>query len=92
MIAKVQPQGGKGKNWEFGVWEFGGSICKLLEWISIRVLSFSTGNYIQSHGIDHDGKEYKKNVCVYVYRHILYTYNGVALLYGRSWHNIVSLL
>ena len=27
-----------------------------LEWISNEVLPFSTGNYIQSLGIDHDGR------------------------------------
>ena len=39
-------------------WEFGVSRCKLLhlEWISNEILLYSTGNYIQSPGIDHDGK------------------------------------
>ena len=48
-------------------WEFGVSRCKLLhlEWINNKVLLYSTGNYIQSPGIDHDGKEYKKE-CVWV--------------------------
>ena len=38
-------------------WESGVSICKLLhlEWISNEVLLYSTGNYIQSLGIDQDG-------------------------------------
>ena len=31
-----------------------------LEWVSNEVLLYSTENYIQSPGIDHDGKEYKK--------------------------------
>ena len=37
--------------------EFGVGGCKLLhlEWISSEVLLCSTGNYIQSLGIDHDG-------------------------------------
>ena len=37
--------------------EFGVSRCKLLhlEWISKEALLYSTGNYIQSLGIDHDG-------------------------------------
>jgi len=50
--------GGYGKDWEFGV-----NRCKLfhLEWISNEVLGTQdTGNYTQSLGIDHDGKEYKK--------------------------------
>ena len=43
-------------------WEFGVSRCKLLylEWISHEVLLYSTGNYIQSLGLDHDGKECNK--------------------------------
>ena len=38
--------------------EFGASRCKLLhlEGISNEVLLYSTENYIQSLGIDHDGK------------------------------------
>ena len=44
---------GRGMDGEFGV----GS-CKLLhlEWISTEVLQYSTGSYIQSLGIDHDGR------------------------------------
>ena len=43
--------GGSGMDWEFGV-----SRGKLLhlERISGEVLLYSTGNYIQSLGIDHD--------------------------------------
>ena len=39
-------------------WECGVSRCKLLnlEWISNEVIFYSTGNYIWSLGIDHDGK------------------------------------
>ena len=49
-------------------WEFGVSRCKLLylEWIDNKVLLYSTGNYIQSLGIYHDGKEYKKRMSSYV--------------------------
>ena len=41
-------------------WEFGGGRCKLLhlEWINNKVLLYSTGSYIQSLGINHNGKEY----------------------------------
>ena len=52
--------------------EFGVSRCKLfrLEWISNEVLLYSTGNYIRSFGVKHDGRHYeKKNVCVYIYIH-----------------------
>ena len=47
-------EGGRGTNWGFAV-----NRCKLLhlEWIN-KVLLYSTGNYIQSLGIDHDVKEY----------------------------------
>ena len=43
-------------------WEFGVGRCKLLhlEWISKEVLLYSTGNYVQSLGIDQDGRQYKK--------------------------------
>ena len=38
--------------------EFGVSRCKLLrlEWLSNEVPLYSTGNYIQSPGIEHDGR------------------------------------
>ena len=38
--------------------------CKLfhLEWISNEVLLHSTGNYIQSPEIEHDGRWYKKSI------------------------------
>ena len=38
--------------------EFGVSRCKLLplEWLSNEVLLFSTGNYIQSFVVEHDGR------------------------------------
>ena len=51
-----------GCQWEAGEggrdWEFGLSRCQLLhlEWGSSEVLLYSTGNYIQSLGIDHDGR------------------------------------
>ena len=55
--------GGRRMNWEFGVGR-----CKPLhlEWVNDKVLLYSTGNYIQSPGINHNGKEYKKE-CLYVY-------------------------
>ena len=47
--------------------EFGVSTCKLfhLEWINNKVLLQSTGNYIQSPGINHNGK-YKKRIYICV--------------------------
>ena len=39
-------------------WEFGVNKCKLLhlEWLGNEVLLYSTGNYIQSLEIEHDGE------------------------------------
>ena len=51
VVAKGE-EGGSGMDGEFGVNRF-----KLLhlKWIDM-VLKYSTGNYIQSPGIDHNGK------------------------------------
>jgi len=45
---------GVGKKWN--AWGTGVGRCKLLhlEWISNEVLLYSTGNYIQSLGTEHD--------------------------------------
>ena len=45
----------------------GVSRCKLLyiEWVNKALLD-STGNYIQYPGINHNGKEYKKE-CIHMY-------------------------
>ena len=55
--------GRRGVEWEFGV-----SRNKLLyiNWINNKILLYSTGNYIQSSGINHNGKEYKirMGICV----------------------------
>ena len=51
---------GRGVDWEFRV-----SRCKLLnlEWIDNKILQYNTENSIQSPGVNHNGKEYKrKNV------------------------------
>ena len=51
-------------------WEFGVARCKLLhlEWINNRVLLYSTGNYqyIQSSGINHNGKDIEKRMSICV--------------------------
>ena len=56
------------KNLSFKIWKFGVSRCKLLhlEWINNKVLLHSTGKYIQSPGIDHNGKEYLKRMYVFM--------------------------
>ena len=43
-------------------WESEVGRCKLLhlEWINNKVLLYSTRNYIQSPGINHNGREYYK--------------------------------
>ena len=53
-------QGGGGRRREMMYWGFGVGRCKLLhlEWINNKVLLYSTGNYIQSPEINHNGKEY----------------------------------
>ena len=54
--------GGSGMDWEFGV-----NRCKLLhlELISNEILLYSTGNYIYSLVMEHDGGESeKKNIYV----------------------------
>ena len=60
LVVAKGGEGRSGMDWELGV-----SRCRLLhlEWISNEVLLYSPGNYIQSSGINHNGKEYlKKNV------------------------------
>ena len=58
MVAKWESRGG-GMAWEVGI-----SRCKLLytEWINNKVLLYCTGNYIQYPKINHNGKEYEKNI------------------------------
>ena len=55
--------GGGGMDRELGV-----SRCKLLYigWITNKDLLYNTENYIQYPGINHNGKEYRKE-CIYVY-------------------------
>ena len=57
MVA--QGEGG-GMDWKFGV-----SRCKLF--CFSETLLYSTGNYIQSLGIESDGREHeKKNIYIYI--------------------------
>ena len=55
---------GGGMEWEAGV-----SRCKLLciGWINNKVQLYSPGNYIQYAMINHNGKEYFKKECIYMY-------------------------
>ena len=54
---------GSGRDWEFGI-----SRCKLLhlEWISDEVLLYTTGNYSQYLGIEHDRRYVRKEICIHV--------------------------
>ena len=67
------------------VGKFGVGICKLLYfgWVNNEVLLYSIGNYIQSLGMEHDGRRAyeKKNVCVYIY---ICMYGWVTMLYSRN--------
>ena len=62
IVAKGEV-GGEGKDREFGI-----SRCKLLYigWKNNKVLLYNTGNYIQYPVINHNGKEYEKNIYIYV--------------------------
>ena len=51
-----------GKDGEFGI-SRGNLLCR--RQISNKVLPYTTGNCIQSSGINHNGEEYKKRICVY---------------------------
>ena len=56
--------------------EFGVGRCKQLhlEWIRNETLLYSTGNYIQSLRIEHDGRQYeKKNVYICAPGSLCYT-------------------
>ena len=77
VVAKGEERG-NGIDLRFGV-----SRCKLLhlKWINNKVLLYSTGNCIQSPGTEHDGKEYKNYIYIYV-----------TLMYSRNWHNTVNQL
>ena len=84
--------------------EFGVNRCKLLhlEWISIEVLLYSTGNSIQSLEITMMEDNKRKSVCVcvcvlYIYNiymlYIYYIYIKLGHLpYSRNWHNTVNQL
>ena len=53
LVVTEGDRGGSGMNWEYGV---GRGKLSHLEWISIEVILCSTGNYIQSLGINQDGR------------------------------------
>ena len=58
-----------GKDWEFGI-----SRCKLvyIEWINSKVRLYSTENYIQYLVINHNEKDIKQNVYIYITQSLRY--------------------
>jgi len=48
-----------------------------LEWVSNEVLLYSTGNYVQSLGVEYDGRYNEK-------KEYIGMYDWVTLLYGRN--------
>ena len=59
-------------------------VLKKLIQTSSEALLYSTGNYIQILGIDHDGRKYGENN--------VYVYDWLTLLYCSKWYNIVNQL
>ena len=72
MVAKGEEgrRGGREMGWEFGLGR-----CKLLylEWINNKALMYSTGNYTQYPVINHNGKEYKKRMYIYIFESLCCT-------------------
>ena len=71
---------GRGMDWKFAA---GRRKLLRLEWIK-KVVLYSTGNYIQSPGINHNGKERKRN------KECTYVYIWITLSYRTDWHNTVN--
>ena len=53
---------GGGMDWEFGI---GRRKLLHLEWINNKVPLYTTGNYIQSPGINQNGKKYRKRMYIF---------------------------
>ena len=64
--------------------EFGAGRCKLLrfEWISNEVLLYSTGNHIQSFGIEHEEDSMRKIIYIHIY--ICIFKDWITMLYSRN--------
>ena len=52
LVVAKKGGGGTGRDWEFG---FTRRKLLPLEWISNEILLYSTGNYVQSLVLEHDG-------------------------------------
>ena len=68
-VAAKGEGGGRGMEWEFGI-----SRCKLvyIEWINSKVRLYSTENYIQYLVINHNEKDIKQNVYIYITQSLRY--------------------
>ena len=84
IILSTKPGGGGG--WSGMDGELGVGRCTLLqlEQITDGVLTYSTGNYVQPLGLEHDRKKY-----IYTHTHThththIYMNDGVILLYSRN--------
>ena len=76
LCMAVGKGGEKGMGGEFGI-----DRCKVLhlEQMGNGVLPYGTENCVQSLGLEHSGRYYKKKEYVYIFM-----YDWVALLYSRS--------
>ena len=74
--------------------EFGINRCQLLykEWINNKVQLYSTGNYIQHPVINHNGKEYKKNIHIYVQLNQFAIYQKVTQYYKSTMFQLKKFL
>ena len=64
MVTKWEERGDVGEGWtgSLGLGEANYYLHR--EWVNNKVLLYSTGNYIQSPGINHNGKEYFTEKCI----------------------------
>ena len=77
---------GRGLNWEFGI-----SRCKLVQrkQINNKVLLYSTGNYIQYPVINHNGKEYEKEIYICI-TELLYCIAVINTIFQFKYTSIIN--
>ena len=51
-----------------------------LEWMSNEVLLYRTGNYVQSLGVEHDGRQTREKECMYMYDQVTMLYRKCLFL------------
>ena len=86
----VVKKGGNGIYGEFGV----SNLYLLhLEWISNEVLLYSTGNYIQSLGVEGEEDNKRKRIHIYVYTHTyIYFYLYLSTIYLSLYLPIIYII